>query len=57
MRVFEIENINIVPIRVGKYEARHQVTQLFETGVEVTLYYVIRNNRIYYYDMKEELKK
>ncbi len=40
---------NLPPFKPEKFEPRYSVTQLFETGVEVTLHFVIRNgNQIWY---------
>lgn len=56
MRIFSDEslkkvNCNFTP---GKFEPRFTVTQLFKTGIQVTYWYVIRKDAIYYYDEKIE---
>jgi len=54
MPIFNLEDLEkcITTIALDKYEPKFTVTQLFHTGTEVTLYYVIRNNKIFYYDSK-----
>lgn len=56
MKIFNEElltkiNCNFTP---GKFEPRYQVTQLFETGIQVTYWFVIRKEGFYYYDEKIE---
>lgn len=41
------------PFTPDKYEPRYSVAQLFESGVEVTLHYVIRNGEIMYYKSEQ----
>lgn len=53
MNLYDLSEIKIMDIKPEKYEAKFSVTQLFVTGIEVTLYWVIRNNKIYYYDVRE----
>lgn len=63
--IFDIERINerlaelkISPkqLSIDKYEPTYTVTQLFENGDEVTLYFVIRNGEIIFYDSKKTRK-
>ena len=44
---------DVPPFTPDKYEPRYSVTQLFESGVEVTLLYVIRNGHILYYKSEQ----
>lgn len=44
-------------VKPEKYEAKYQVTQLFETGVEVTIYWVIRDGKQFIYDSKTNYPK
>ena len=56
MRIFSDELLKEITCNItpGKFEPRFTVTQLFETGIQVTYWYVIRKGIIYYYDEKIE---
>jgi len=56
MKIFSEELLKKVTrnIKPGKFEPRFTVTQLFETGIQVTYWYVIRDGKIYYYEEKSE---
>ena len=41
------------PFTPDKYEPRYSVTQLFESGVEVTLHYVMRDGHMLYYKSEQ----
>lgn len=63
MRVFDPEklkeleaSIGETPVFPGKYETKYRVKQLFETGLEVTIKYVVRDGLFLYYDFKKEYK-
>lgn len=55
-RMAELEKEPTRRIYPFKDEPRFSVTQLFETNVEVTLYFVIRNGEMLFYDSKTEKK-
>lgn len=55
--IFNIDKINerlksledFPPFEPEKFEPTFTVTQLFETGIEATLYFVIRNGEMIFY--------
>lgn len=59
MKIFSEEFLKtlVIGITPGKYEPVYQVSQLFETGIRVTYWFVVRNGNIYYYDEKIEKDK
>lgn len=54
MKVFNEKNLKICSITPGKFEPRYTVTQLFENGIQITYWFVIRKGVFYYYDEKTE---
>lgn len=51
----QLDKIKDMPrFEPDKYEPRFTVTQLFETGIEVTLSFVVRHGEIIYYDSKQK---
>lgn len=60
MNLFDVENLKklIGPnIQPGKYEAVYTVKQLFETGVEITLSYVIREGKMMIFEEQKRVVK
>lgn len=45
---------NKPPFEPDKYEPKFTVSQLFETGIEATLHFVIRHGEIIYYNSTQK---
>lgn len=52
-RIQELKDLP--PFTPDKYEPRYTVTQLFESGVECTLYFVIRNGEQIWYNSEQRV--